>query len=107
MKTAPPRLTARDSRKVKPPEKRADAIYATPEYRAWRARVIRHAGARCEWVERGQRCIKAEPLHRMFADHRVELRDGGAPFDPMNGQCLCGAHHTMKTDRERARRMAE
>ena len=27
------------------------------------------------------------------------------PWDPGNGMCLCGAHHTLKTARERARRM--
>jgi hypothetical protein len=42
----------------------------------------------------------------MFADHIKERQDGGDPFDPANGQCLCGAHHTLKTGRERARRMA-
>jgi hypothetical protein len=41
----------------------------------------------------------------MFADHIVELNDGGAPFDVANGQCLCGAHHTAKTaDARGARR---
>jgi hypothetical protein len=41
----------------------------------------------------------------MFADHIVELKDGGAAFDVANGQCLCGSHHTLKTNAERARRM--
>jgi hypothetical protein len=42
----------------------------------------------------------------MFADHIKERRDGGDPTDPNNGMCLCGSHHTIKTQRERARRLA-
>jgi 5-methylcytosine-specific restriction protein A len=33
----------------------------------------------------------------MYADHIVELRDGGQPFDLRNGQCLCAVHHERKT----------
>ena len=62
------------------------------------------ASFRCQWVEGGSRCTKAAPQHRLFADHIKELRDGGAPFDPANGQCLCGAHHTHKTVQARANR---
>ncbi len=40
----------------------------------------------------------------MFADHKLERRDHGAPLDPANGMCLCGSHHTRKTQAERARR---
>ena len=40
----------------------------------------------------------------MFADHIVELKDGGAPYDLNNGQCLCGSCHTRKTVAERVRR---
>lgn len=87
------------------PEKTADPIYHTPEYQAWRAAVIANAGGRCEAVESGVRCAKAKPFNRMFADHRIELRDGGAPFDPANGQCFCGSHHTTKTAAARAARM--
>lgn len=41
----------------------------------------------------------------MFADHIVERKDGGAEFDPANGQCLCGSCHSRKTAAERAKRM--
>lgn len=40
----------------------------------------------------------------MYADHIVEIEDGGAPFDVKNGQCLCSADHQIKTARERAKR---
>jgi 5-methylcytosine-specific restriction protein A len=33
----------------------------------------------------------------MYADHVVELKEGGSLLDLRNGQCLCGAHHQIKT----------
>lgn len=93
-----------DGRRARPAPKEADAVYHTPEYRAWRETVIARAGRRCEAIVGGARCTKAEPRHRMFADHRVEVKDGGPLHDPDNGQCLCGAHHTAKTAKTRAAR---
>jgi|SRR6516165_6420259 hypothetical protein len=87
--------------------KKADPFYAAPEFRAWRASVVARAGGRCEAITHGYRCTKAQPAHRMFADHIVELRDGGAPFDLANGQCLCGPHHLMKTAQTRRDRLAK
>ena len=43
----------------------------------------------------------------MYVDHRVELKDGGAPLDRRNVWLLCGSCHTRKTVAERARRTAE
>ena len=80
----------------KPPQKRLIPIYATAGHREWRNAVMARANARCEWPGCG-RCEK-----RMFADHIAELQDGGDPFDPANGQLLCGKHHSLKTARERA-----
>lgn len=107
IKLASSTLKAADYRTIALEPKQPDAIYATPEYRAWRETVIARAGRRCEDVgSDGKRCTKAEPDHRMFADHIVEMRDGGSPFDITNGKCLCGSHHTVKTQAERAKRMA-
>jgi len=94
-------------RVVEPAAKGVDAIYKTPAYQAWQRNVIARAGKRCEALDDGRRCSKALPEHRMFADHKKELQDGGSAFDPANGQCLCGSHHTIKTMRERARRLGE
>lgn len=104
LRTLPPRLKTLDTRSVKVAPKRADPFYLTPEYRAWRDAVVCRAGERCEAVEHGERCSKAEPQHRMFADHIRERRDGGAPLDILNGRCLCGSHHTLKTANARAQR---
>ena len=84
--------------------KQADPFYQSKEHLAWREQVIARAGRRCEATENGKRCHKAEPAHRMFADHIKERRDGGDPIDPANGQCLCGRHHSLKTARSRATR---
>lgn len=93
-----PRVATFDARAVKPPPKQAAPIYHSPEYAEWRAAVIGNANGVCQWPG----CGRAE--RRMFADHIVELQDGGARFDVANGQCLCGSHHTRKTAEARARR---
>jgi nitrite reductase/ring-hydroxylating ferredoxin subunit len=93
-----------DVRRVKAPPKTVLPVYQTAEYRIWREAVIARAGGRCEAVDNGKRCWKAQPRNRMFADHKVEIRDGGALFDPANGECLCGAHHSAKTAAARADR---
>ena len=94
----------RDMRAIKSPGKKAALIYGTPEHKAWRAQVIKRAGGRCECVEDGKRCTRAEPLYRLYADHIRELKDGGAPFDLANGRALCSSHHTSKTLAERDNR---
>lgn len=101
------RVTTLDTRTVRPRPKQTDAHYLTPEHRAWREAVCDRAGWRCEWIdEKGQRCTKAAPHHRMFADHRKERQDApDAELDPANGWCLCGAHHSLKTAREREKRL--
>lgn len=98
LRTLAPRLAVLDTRTAKPPPKTADPHYLTAEHRAWRQAVIARAGGRCQ----APGCGRAE--RRMFADHIVELRDGGAPHDPKNGQCLCGSCHTAKTAARRAAR---
>lgn len=101
-----PSVARMDVRTAKPAPKVADPELLTPDHRAWREAVIRRAGYRCEAIEVGVRCTVGRPA-RLFADHIVERKDGGAPLDPKNGQCLCGRHHTLKTAKARADRMAE
>lgn len=97
-------LSSIGGRRVATPPKEANSLYHSTEYRVWRQQVIDRARGRCEEIVDGKRCWKAAPRHRMFADHKVEVRDGGALFDPANGQCLCGGHHTAKTAKARAER---
>jgi hypothetical protein len=93
-----------NTRIVKLSPRLLDPAYSSPEFKAWRTQVIAHAGYQCEAIDHGQRCPKAKPEHRLFADHIIELRDGGELLDLNNGQCLCGEHHTLKTMAARAQR---
>jgi len=97
-----PRVRSIDTRTAKPPPKRADPFYLSREWRALIAAIIHDRGRRCE-----------DPLCkypsragiRLFGDHIVELRDGGAPLDPANVMLRCGSCHTRKTGEHRALRM--
>jgi 5-methylcytosine-specific restriction enzyme A len=104
IRTLTPLVRTLDTRTIRPPQKVKEAIYDTPQFRAWRAQVVARAGGRCEAEDNGRRCNKAQPAHRMYSDHIVELRDGGHPFDLNNGQCLCAVHHEKKTFVARQRR---
>lgn len=99
-----PRLVAIDTRIAPPAPKTVDPIYSTARYRRWRQAVIERAGGRCQ----DPTCKDPTRVGMtLFADHIIELRDGGQPFDLANGMARCGSCHTSKTGRargERARR---
>ena len=99
IKMLKPLLATMDTRVVSPMPKVVADHYNTPEHRAWRAAVIARANGHCQ----GKGCTRTKI--RLFADHIVELRDGGAPLDLSNGQALCGSCHTAKTVRARAARL--
>lgn len=99
LSTLKPRVAVLNISRAAPPPKRVASIYQTPEYAAWRKLVIERAGGRCQ----GHGCGRTGT--RLFADHRVELKDGGAPYDVANGQALCGSCHTRKTAAAKAARM--
>ena len=106
LRCTPSMLRLADISAVRLPPKVAAPIYSTAAFKAWRTAVIERANNRCEWKGCG---VMGSPMvtgSRMFADHIVELKDGGAPFDPANGQCLCGKHHSLKTIAERSKRLA-
>lgn len=105
VRTYATRIATTDTRAVKPPPKTVDAELNTPAHRQWRDRVLQRAGYRCEWIDKGQRCPRKAPGDRMFADHRIERRDGGDPLDVANGRCLCGRHHSVKTAAARVARL--
>ena len=85
-----------------PPEKTADAFYNSPEWRALKAEIIAERGLRCE----DPQCERTTPPSRVFGDHIIELKDGGAPLDKRNVLLRCGACHTRKTAEARAERTA-
>lgn len=85
---------------AKRPPKTVDSHYNTPEHGEWRRKVIERAGHRCQ----APGCTVAAPS-RLYADHIVELRDGGAALDVDNGQALCASHHSAKTIAARTARL--
>jgi 5-methylcytosine-specific restriction enzyme A len=94
LKALPSRLAALGPA-VKPPPKVADVLYRSTEWKALVARVK---------AERGAWCVRCGSGRRVIADHIVEVKDGGAPFDPSNLQLLCHACHNAKTADARAAR---
>jgi 5-methylcytosine-specific restriction enzyme A len=106
LRTLAPLVRIHETRTTRLPPKQKDPIYDTPEFRAWRAHIIGRAGGQCQAIEDGYRYSRAQPHHRMYADHITELRDGGSLLDPMNGQCLCRSHHEIKTVAARVRRLS-
>ena len=102
--TLSPRLGTLDTRTARPAPKVADPELLTPEHKAWRQEVLKRAGWKCQAP--GCTAHGRRGGVRLYADHIVERRDGGAPLDPANGQALCAKHHSEKTARARAARMA-
>jgi 5-methylcytosine-specific restriction protein A len=103
LRTLRSRLAIVDVRVARPAPKVAAAYYSTPEHRAWAKLVVQRASGRCQ----DPACKAPQQTgRRLFADHVVELRDGGSPIDPANGMARCGSCHSRKTAAERARRMA-
>lgn len=103
LRTLPSRLGALEPR-VRPAAKVSDPHYQTAEHRAWAAAVIQRAGGQCQALD--CQTIDRGRGQRLFADHIVELKDGGAPTAMGNGQALCGRCHGRKTAAEQARRLA-
>ena len=98
IRTLAPPIRTLDTRSVKTAPKKAEPFYLSLPWRQLMADIIRDRGRRCE------DCGRADT--RIFGDHIVELKDGGAPLDPLNVKCLCGSCHSRKTAATRARRMA-
>jgi hypothetical protein len=97
-----PRMRLLEQQTALPPAKIADAFYTSPEWRALMAAIIAERGLRCE----DPQCSRTSPPSRVFGDHIVELRDGGAPLDNRNVMLRCGSCHTRKTAEARAARTA-
>ncbi len=84
------------------PEKVGDPFYASKPWRALMAELFRERGYRCE----DPTCKGGAPSRKIYGDHIVELRDGGAPLDKRNVLLRCASCHGRKTAAERAKRMA-
>lgn len=72
-------------------------FYKSKDWRDLVARLIAKRGRRCEAKGCGQG-------GRIYADHVVEIRDGGSTLDERNIQLLCAKCHGVKTEAARRRR---
>lgn len=97
--TLRPAVRALDQRTAKEPLKRAEPFYLSPEWRGLVADIRAQRPACCQDCERRNT--------RLFADHVVELKDGGAALDPRNVKLLCGSCHGRKTALARTERQAQ
>lgn len=98
MKIIDRRIPTKDRRMPARP-KEAAAVYGTSEHFAWAKAVKDRDGWKCR--------VCGESSGRLYADHIVEIEDGGSASDIRNGQTLCGKHHGEKTAKERAKRAKE
>ena len=96
-----PRVPMANLQSAMAPPKKAESFYLSRQWLKLRDRVRWDASGRCQAPGCGRR------ERRMFVDHKVELKDGGAPLDRSNVWLLCGSCHSLKTAAERARRTAE
>lgn len=80
--------------------KRADRFYLSPEWRQLVRRIKDKRGNYCE------RCGADGRKERLIADHKVEVKDGGALLDEENVELLChrkcNARKTAMARRARA-----
>ena len=84
--------------KLKALPKRADGFYQSPEWRSLLADIKAKRGNWCE------DCGADGSKVRLFGDHVIEIRDGGAPLDESNVRLRCGKCHARKTAAVRAER---
>jgi 5-methylcytosine-specific restriction enzyme A len=88
-------------RRVPLPPKKAEPFYLSPEWRKFIVMLVLKRGRRCEKCG-AFRNDHGEPV-RLFGDHIIELKHGGAPLDENNVKILCGKCHSAKTIQVRTR----
>lgn len=68
----------------------------TTQYKHWRTQVLKRDHYQCQTCghqgHRGDRYIEADHIHN--------IKTGGQPYDPNNGQALCKPCHQKKTQAE-------
>jgi hypothetical protein len=98
-----PRISGAPPR-IRPPAKTTNPFYLSPEWRSLIGQIIARRGRRCEKCGK-YRDQDGRPI-RVFGDHVIELRDGGALLNESNVQILCSDCHAAKTAAMRAARTA-
>lgn len=91
-----PRISTLNTSVVRTLPRKTESVYSTQMWRDARTQALKRARYTCSALGCSRnRC-------RLFVDHIIELRDGGAPYEQSNLQVLCGEHHTLKTNAVRA-----
>lgn len=90
--------------KLEPPPKLTLPFYRTMEWREMMAGIRKARGNRCQDPEHDPCTSRWD--RRIYGDHIVELKDGGALLDPRNIMLRCPSCHQRKTNRERTARYA-
>ncbi len=96
----PLRINTQANRIATRRDKETLPFYKTQRWRKFVNYLIRKRGRRCENAQ-----CRRNDMTRIFADHIVEIRDGGELFDENNIQLLCSSCHVKKTLRVRGERM--
>ena len=65
-----------------------NAVYHTPEYKAWRLAVFRRDGFKCKWCGRSGRRVRLEADHILPQSTHPQLR-----YKVSNGRTLCRRCH--------------
>ena len=102
LRSFPAKVRTCNTSKVKPAPKMVDPFYLKPEWRSLMDAIIKRRGRRCQDPEHD--LSHPREYVRIFGDHIVELKDGGAMLDPSNIMLRCGSCHTRKTAAERGKR---
>ena len=103
VKTMASRVIKLDTSTAPLPPKESDPFYLSREWRALVAKIKRQRGEACE----DRNCKGPHtPGQRIYADHIVEIQDGGAKLDARNVLLRCASSHSLKTARERNKRTA-
>src|SRR4051812_36510820 len=83
-------------------EKQADPFYTSAEWKALMRQIIKARGRRCE-DDRHDMANAREGI-RLYGDHVIEIKDGGARLDPSNVLLRCAPCHGRKTAEARVAR---
>lgn len=103
MKNFNTRLKLFETKKLKAPEKVADSFYSSPEWKELMRQIFKERGRRCQ----DEACKTPRNVWgKLYGDHIVELKDGGAPLDKANILIRCAPCHAAKTLEERRKRGA-
>jgi 5-methylcytosine-specific restriction protein A len=88
--------------KLNLPTKRAASFYLSPEWKQLIASIKQKRGHYCQHPQHPSGVPRWKG--RMYGDHIIELKDGGATLDPRNIMLLCHSCHQRKTAEQRGQR---